>query len=208
MTEATTGSAAIALRPRQTIGDRALAWWQRYCDPNDRINRDPSVRARLRRCRAPVDVLAITPAVALARQVGAMSATSKGDDQRLLAALSLGRVLAHIDRHTNMRPMQVAGWKRFPNDRRESDAGEDRPELSEARFRRLIETGDGEEQVAAFVRLIRLLNGEMNVSAIATDFLDWTHPVRGDRVRRRWAFDYYAAGIAAPADPPVSEDDE
>jgi CRISPR system Cascade subunit CasB len=104
--------------------------------------------------------------------------------------------------------MQAAGWRSFPNDRRESDAGEDRPRLSEARFRRLLEVGSGEEQVAAFVRLVRLLDGEMNVAVLATDFLDWTDPVRGERVRSRWAFDYYAAGMAAPAVPPGSEGDE
>jgi CRISPR system Cascade subunit CasB len=207
MIEETTRSAVTSAPLNQRTGDRALAWWRRYCDPSNR-ERDASVRARLRRCRAPVDVLGITPAISLARQVGGLTATSQDDDARFMAALGLARVLSHIERHTTVRPMQAAGWKSFPNDRRESDAGEDRPRLSEARFRRLIETDVGEDQVAAFVRLVHLLDGEANVSAIASDFLDWAHPVRRERVRRRWAFDYYAAGVAAPIEPLASEGDE
>ncbi|HEV2643567.1 MAG TPA: type I-E CRISPR-associated protein Cse2/CasB, partial [Candidatus Elarobacter sp.] len=100
----------------------------------------------------------------------------------------------HVRQHTSERPMQLAGWKSFPSDR-ENDAA-NRPRLSEARFRRLLQVEGREEQVAAFVRLIALTDSTMNVSAIGTDFLRW-----GDeRTRQRWAFDYYAAGIATPQD--------
>ena len=206
MTEPSTPTTALRVGS-QPIGDRALNWWSRYCDPASR-DRDTSVRSRLQRCRDPVEVLTIAPAILLARQVGALRPGRDDNDPRLIAAVSLARVLAHIKEHSSMAPLRAAGWKTFPNDGRESDVGAERPRLSEARFRRLIETGPGEEQVAAFVRLIRLLDGAVNVSAIAVDFLDWSHPVRRQRVRQRWAFDYYAAGSAAPVDPPVSEDDE
>jgi CRISPR type I-E-associated protein CasB/Cse2 len=153
-------------------------------------------------------VLTVAPAISLARQVGALRKGHDDNDPRLIAAVSLARVLAHIKEHTIIPPLRAAGWKAFPDDRRKSDVAEERPRLSEARFRRLIETGPGEEQVVAFVRLVRLLDGHVNVSAIAADFLDWSQPVRRDRVRQRWAFDYYAAGAAAPAQSPVSEDDD
>lgn len=100
--------------------------------------------------------------------------------------------------------MQAAGWKTFAGSRKESDAGADRPVLAEGRFRRLLQTTDGEDQVAAFVRLVALLGGTVNIDALARDFLDWNHPTRGDRVRERWAFLYYAAADAAP--PPPTDD--
>ena len=123
-------------------------------------------------------------------------------------------MLAYVREHTDERPMRAAGWKSFAGDRKESEAGDDRPRLAEGRFRRLLQTGAGEEQVAAFVRLVELLGATANVRALAPDFLDWSHPERGPEVRRRWAFDYYAASSAAPPDRssaadtvPTDEDD-
>jgi CRISPR type I-E-associated protein CasB/Cse2 len=114
------------------------------------------------------------------------------------AALDLSRVLAHVRENSDEHPMRAAGWKHFASDRRESDAGDDRPTLSEVRFKRLLQTDDGEEKVTAFKRLITLLDGKVNVAAISRDFLTWNHPEYGDRIRENWAFYYYAAGVAAP----------
>lgn len=178
-------------------GARALAWWRRYCDPDSR-QADPATRARLRRARSHLDVLRVEPAVVLARQMGAAPRTHAAPPWRLYAALDLARVLAHVEEHEPRHPMQAAGWQHFPGDSKESEVVEERPRLSEARFRRLLETGDGDEKVVAFTRLVALLDGTVNVAQLATDFLDWNHPECGDRVRERWAFFYLAAGSAAP----------
>jgi len=96
--------------------------------------------------------------------------------------------------------MQAAGWKEFPGDRRESDVDvSKRPKLSQVRFRRLLTTDGGEDLVRAFIRLVALLDGKVNVEALGRDFRDWGHPSRGEAVRQRWAFDYYAASTANPA---------
>lgn len=182
---------------RDSRGARALGWWRRHCDPAN-VHADPATRARLRRARSHLDVLRITPAVVLARQMGAAPRDHPAPEWRMHAALDLARVLAHVREHDPRHPMQVAGWQQFPGDHTESDAGDARPRLSEARFRRLLETGEGEEKVLAFARLIALLDGKANVAQIASDFLDWNHPEHGDRVRERWAFFYLAAGNAAP----------
>lgn len=189
MTESTSGSPLAAPGER---GVRALEWWKRYCDP---LDGDPGTRARLRRCRSTVEALSIPAAVSLARQLGAPGDGAGDDDWRWAVGLDLARVLAHVSEHDpGQRPMRAAGWKTFPDDRKESEAGEDRPRLSEVRFRRLLDTARGEEQVVAFIRLIKLLGGTVNVAALAEDFWHWS-----DRTKRRWAFDYYAAGVAAPA---------
>jgi CRISPR type I-E-associated protein CasB/Cse2 len=206
-TEASAGN-----RKSKDAGEHALEWWRYYCD-SMRDGHDPAVRARLRRCDAPVDAAAIPAAVSLARRVGAFAAGA--DDARVTDALNLARVLAHVKEHDAARtPMRAAGWKTFAGDRKESDAGDDRPLLAEARFRRLLTTGPGEEQVTTFVRLIEILGGTVNVAALSGDFLDWSHPWKGDRVRRRWAEEYFAArsggagvgedGAAGLADVPLT----
>ncbi|HEX6536949.1 MAG TPA: type I-E CRISPR-associated protein Cse2/CasB [Gemmatimonadaceae bacterium] len=199
----TTSAPQAVTVERDWRGRRALAWWTRHCHPRDG---DPATRAKLRRCRSAVEALSVPAAVALARVLIGQGVLPGVDDWRWSAGLDLARVLAHVAEHDPARSvMRSAGWRTFPGDRKESEAGDDRPRLSEARFRRLVETGRGEEQVDAFTRLIALLDGSVNVSMLAEDFWYWS-----DRTKRRWAFDYYAAGIAAPADgaTPFEDSDE
>ena len=202
-TVTSTGTPALAGSP---AGATALKWWMRYCDP---LEGDGSTSARLRRCRSAVDALGIKPAISLAQRLGYVSVATHRDDDRPLIALNLARVLSHVRANDPRgRPMRSAGWKHFAGDRKESDAGEDRPLLSEARFRRLLDTERGEEQVVAFARLLGLLGGTVNVAALAEDFLYWD-----DRTKRRWSFDYYAAANAAPERMPTAavmsnEDDD
>lgn len=168
-------------------GSTALDWWRHYCDP---ATADPGVRAQLRRCDSPIDAAATPAAVALARRLGAFAEGT--DDWRVYSALNLARVLAHVREHAPGAPMRAAGWDNF-GDWDKPDAK--RPALSEARFRRLLTTGPDEEQVTAFVRLVAVLDGAVDVAALSVDFLDWNHPWRGEQVRKRWAVDYYAARV-------------
>lgn len=179
-------------------GVRALQWWQRLREPG---RGDPGTLAELRRCASTVEAMRIRAAIVLARRLGV--ARADAPDFRVRAALDLARVLAHVKVHDATRhPMRAAGWEHFAGMRKESEVGpKERPKLAEGRFRRLLQTGDGEEKVVAFVRLVVLLGGTVNVAALADDFLLWNHPVHGDRVRERWAFLYYAAGDAAPPAP-------
>ncbi|MEJ7812325.1 MAG: type I-E CRISPR-associated protein Cse2/CasB [Gemmatimonadaceae bacterium] len=204
MSNPLTGPPTRAPSPaRSSRGERALAWWQRLRDPK---RGDPAALAQLRRARSTPELLGIRAAVSLARRLGA--ASGEASDWHTRAALDLARVLAHVKEHDRTQhPMRAAGWKRFAGDRKESDAGEDRPLLAEGRFKRLLQTGDGEEKVTAFVRLIALLGGRVKVDALAEDFLLWNHPEWGDRVRERWAFLFYAASDAAPVAPPTTVPD-
>ncbi len=63
----------------------------------------------------------------------------------------------------------------------------------EARFRRLLLCRTPDELLAHMTRLAKFLNGTANVADLAESIIYW-----GDRVRRRWAFDYYAAASAIP----------
>ena len=178
-------------------GGVALAWWRKLTHPEAG---DSGAMARLRRARSPLDALNVVAGADLARRT---STLTMGDlTQRTRTALDLARVLAHVKTHAETHPMRAAGFQRFPGTRGES--ADDRPRLSEQRFRRLIETGDGEEQVAAFTRLIALLDGTVNVRTIAADYLRWNHPDFADRVRERWAAQYYNAMSSLPTN--IDED--
>jgi CRISPR type I-E-associated protein CasB/Cse2 len=190
-----TNSAEPAAPPRESPHP-ALEWWRRLSDPR---RGDPGTLARLRRSRSTLEAMQVPDALELARRLGAMPRDGQAPDWKVRAALDLARVLAHVREHDPAQhPMRAAGWKHFAGRQRESDAGKDRPVLSEARFRRLLLTGGGEEKVSAFTRLIALLGGTVKVDDLARDFMRWNDPEHGDRVRERWAFLYYAAGTAAP----------
>jgi len=107
------------------------------------------------------------------------------------AALELAVLLAHVREDDPHPLMRAAGWKSFPGSSKESEASaEQRPLLSELRFRRLLQT-TRDERLEAFKRLVRQLKGKVNVVDLANSYLFW-----GDKVRERWAFDYYAASAA------------
>lgn len=196
MSDSDTGFVSVS-RPmppkRGSAGAHAYEWWKRMRDPT---SGDPGMLARLRRCRGTLDAMGIRAALILARKLGA--AHRDVPDSRTRDAVDLARILAHVKEHDQNKPMRAAGWKHFAGNRKESEAGDDRPRLAEARFRRLLDTGDGEEKVTAFIRLIALLGDAVNVEDLANDFLDWSNPEKRDRVRERWAFQYYAAGSAMP----------
>lgn len=180
-----------------SIGDRAKHWWKDYCDP---IQGDAASRARLRRCDSSVDALSVIAAVSLARRLGATKTSTPGEGEKLEKALALARILAHVKAHVPETAMRIAGYRSFPGDRSPalSDEG---PRLSETRFRRLLSVRGGEELAIGLIRLVTLLDGAVNITVLAQDFWWW-----GDRTKQRWAFDYYAAGIAAPNDSPTDEE--
>ena len=178
-------------------GARARGWWAQYCHP---INGDPATRAQLRRCRTDAEVLTVPGGLALAERLGALG-RAPVPDERLRMVLRLARVLAHVKEYNDRHPMRAVGWGGVPGDRKESDAGDKRPKLAEARFRRLLQVERGEEQVSAFARLIAQMGDKVNVTTLARDFLRWD-----DATKERWAFEYYAAGSAAPRSDNNSED--
>jgi len=180
-------------------GAIAREWWSRLCDPQ---KGDAGARARLKRCRSAMDALTIPAAVTLARRLGATGEAA--GPWRLEAALGLARVLAHVDQGGAEPIMRVAGWKAFPGDDRKGEGDPaNRPRLSEARFRRLIQTPPGEELTQMMIRLVHLVGEPINVASLADDYLGWHR----DSTRYRWAFQYYAAGVAAPDDSTPDEED-
>mgnify|MGYP002780283992 CR=1 FL=1 len=173
-----------------------VEWWHRFCGP---AAVDRGVRARLRRARNAQEALGEPAAIVLVRMLRAAPSDAVHDDERTHRALDLARVLACVrEDAAGTRLMREAGWASFPGDRAFAEVPvADRPRLSPQRFRRLLVATGGEEVVRAFTRLIELLDGRASVTQLRWDFLLWTHPERGDEIRRRWAFEYFHAGAPA-----------
>jgi len=62
------------------------------------------------------------------------------------------------------------------------------------RFRRLLEADTQEERLLALRRAVQLADRRLNLRELAAACLDWS-----ELRQRRWIFEYYAAGLAAPA---------
>ncbi|MGH8227732.1 MAG: type I-E CRISPR-associated protein Cse2/CasB [Steroidobacteraceae bacterium] len=152
---------------------------------------DRGVRAQLRRCGTPLDAVTVPAAISLARRLGRVPERGappwkqKGFER----ALSLAIVLAHVRVNTSTNLLRTLGWGQFPHDKKETDATEGRPLLSELRFKRFLQT-DGEDQlVTAFSRLVALAGDETDVTDLARVFLTWDD----DRTKRDLALTYFRA---------------
>lgn len=201
---------ATKKKPYVSPGQRALEWWRDTCAPitatNENLSnrRDPAIRARLRRCDSNTAAAAIPAAILLARRLQALGGDVRKSEPDMNVVLGLARVLSFVTEDDKERPMRAAGWKRFPGENTKSPSADNTPKLAEARFRRLLAVKPGNEQVAAFSRLVKLLGGSINVAELSQDFLTWGN----DTTRRRWAFDYYAASYAAPSSDDTSLSEE
>jgi CRISPR system Cascade subunit CasB len=66
--------------------------------------------------------------------------------------------------------------------------GGDRARISGLRFRRLLKHANREELFPALGRVVRALDGRVNLADLAESAYWWN-----ERTRQRWAFDYYDA---------------
>lgn len=64
--------------------------------------------------------------------------------------------------------------------------------VSGLRFRRLLAVDDLEDLAQALIRAVRLCGEQAPVLALAADVFDWADPKQREKVRQRWAYDYYA----------------
>ena len=165
-------------------------WWTS-------LQRDPGARAQLRRSHSAVEAATTMAALDLARRIGA--AKDAGPD-RFVRACDLARVLAWVREDHDEALIHRVGWSHFPRGDGESL---ERPKLSEARFRRLLRSDDTSELAEALIRMVRLADSRASVSRLAADFMTWS-----DDVKRRWAYDYYAASSAAPTSEHAEETSE
>ena len=148
----------------------AFRWWRELNPPDGvRSGRQRAALARLRRAAKPVEIMLEPEALKLIARL-------PRDRDRVATLIG---VLAHV-RETDQRTVARAVGRDALDD--------DKAVLSEGRFRRLLQARQ-DELLEPMRRLVRLAGGKVNVEDLSGSILYW-----GDRVRKRWIFDYY--GVA------------
>lgn len=155
----------LSFRAHQPWGEVVLRWWRSLDD-------DAGGRAALRRAN---DVTAAVMSPAYHRLYRQLHAAGWPDapwqNDGLAAAAGL---LAHV-RELDERSLPIAMSQRDG----------DKPRVSPLRFRRLLESQDVDTLFTGLRRTLPLLQHRANPLALATDVVGW-----GDRVRKRWAYEY------------------
>ena len=163
-----------------TEGDESsgllISWWEA-------LDQDRGERANLRRAASPSEV-AFGPA--LHRLLGRLSGKGYpvGTDGTVAVAAVAG-LAAHVKSHIG--GASIAQQMATP---KSPGAG---ARVSGLRFRRLLAVSDRDELYPLLLRVVRLLDGHVNLVSLANAAFWWN-----DRTKRDWAYDYYAT---APSEP-------
>jgi CRISPR system Cascade subunit CasB len=147
--------------PRRVL----LEWWQ---DLKDR----PGDRATLRRCKTPTEVVFEAPYHELYHR---LTDHAYVDEEGLATAAGLA---ARVDENEDQESLghQMAA----------SAGASNRPVLTPSRFRRLLDLDDRERLYTSAIRVVRLLEGSLNLPELATTVYWWN-----DQAKKRLAYAYY-----------------
>lgn len=168
----------------------ARDWWR------DLDTRDRAAKARLK--RADLDGAMIDEAT-LRLFIRLRRSTSR--DLSRVAALATVLAAVRSDDIERGKFARQIGFAKMPADPQKPEA-DNKPVLSVLRFKRLMSAAndpdptphDLADLARQFRRTVALLDGKANVEDIKRVMLGWHRP----ETRRAFAFDYFAAGIAAP----------
>lgn len=139
-----------------------LKWWQE-------LDNARGERAALRRCHETTEVV-FNPAFHRLRL---------GLNQFNPESLAvIAGVIAHVKSHDGSTHIAAQMAK--------SKAGSDSARVSELRFRRLLKIKDRDELLGAMIRIVRLLDGNVNIASLANSIYWWN-----ENVRKEWAYKYY-----------------
>ncbi len=175
---------------KQSQADRAADWWRALQGLlGEGSSPDRAALAQLRRCDRPLDALFVPAGIDLVRRL----CVHQRDERAIQRATGLAALLAQVKpSDAPQEPlMRKLGWQT-----RGKDAA-DTAKLSEQRLRRALAVEEPDEQLAMFRRLVAQAGNQCDPRDLADSYLKW-----GDRVRTRWAFQYYHAEDAAPSNRP------
>lgn len=143
--------------------DTLVDWWKR-------LNDEPGARAGLRRCRRPQEA-AYQASYHDLRE--GLSPHGLGGPALEIVSIAAAHVRKPHEQETIASALagQVNG----------------RPILTDLRFRRLMRIEDPQVLAQAAVRLIKRLDGKVNLADLAESLYWWN-----DQTKKRWAFAYYS----------------
>lgn len=154
------------------------------------LDDDRQSRAQLRRADGLTQIVLVPAFHRLLNQLRAEISKEKPNDGWLhsdsgrLRLAAIAGVLAHIKRHEQLQEPYRSTTAVFMAKRKKET---DSPLVSELRFRRLLQANDMQELYPMLRRTVALVGGVIDVHVMAKDLWFW-----GDRLRRQWAYDYYA----------------
>jgi len=152
-------------------------WWKE-------LQSDPGARAKLRRCRTPIEALALPATIDLMVRLGWGPPKHDQYDwygERIAAA---AMVLAHV-REDNTQPV-ARSLGRQP--------GRDEPVLSSSRWERLCRA-EGHENIATeFTRVVQMIGGTGNVVDLLFA-IRWWDDNTNHRVKQQWIYAYHGVDM-------------
>jgi len=157
----------LSFRRNKDTREVLIRWWQG-------LEESRGDRAELRRCHSAIEV-AFTPAFHRLRE--SLERVTDSVNQEALLAIAV--VLSHAKENDPSKPL--AGQMATPK-----ESGNN-PCVSGLRFRRLLKIRSREGLPEPLIRIVKLLNGRVNLTDLADSIYYW-----GENVRKRWAYDYYA----------------
>jgi CRISPR system Cascade subunit CasB len=144
-------------------GDALAEWW-------NGLAANPGARADLRRAH-DLTAVVISPAFQRFRRRMVMAGLPEDESRQDRLAVLAG-VLVHLNASNELRLPQAM-------------RGEDKPRVSELRFRRLLDSPSMEDLFTGLRRVLPLIDSAADIHQLAADIWYW-----GDKVRKRWAYDY------------------
>ena len=179
---------------RDDQANAAYGWWKSLGPSKDEQGRtlpgNRAALARLRRCSTVLDVIAEPATGKLVRALGINWRSEDGPPGELERAAALAGVLAHV-RESDRRKIATAIGAPPGGDAKEAL-------LKPTRFRTLMAARTGDELLIGFRRAVAILDRKANIRDLSKVIFGWSDDEAGDRVRTRFAFDFYGASDYAP----------
>jgi len=152
----------VTFDANKPLGEALQRWW----DDLQECNGD---RAELRRAETVTDIILLPAFQRTCLRFQPFFQHEENWEYRLAAVLGL---LAHV-RHANPGEALAIQMSGRP------------PVVSELRFRRLIQR-ERSDLFVSMIRVLRMMGNKANLHDLANSIYFW-----GDKVKRRWAFDYF-----------------
>jgi CRISPR system Cascade subunit CasB len=166
----------LSFAPEDDSSRVLVMWWEA-------LDGYRGQRAALRRAKSPIEVHFFPVFHQLLNQLREKGYRISSNDSERLALI--GGLAAHVKKHVSTASLakQMATTK--------SSGGGAR--VSGLRFRRLLAISGRDELYPFLIRVVRLLDGTVNLVSMAYSVYWWN-----ERVKKEWAYDYYAT---APNEP-------